>query len=289
MIAIRSRCTNNPLCPSSCTKSGAQETERLLTEAVEAFKRATDTMNVPLLDQRRMEKILETQRQHIPCIQDPAGVRLYTRTGQLTRGGVSLPVYRCARGSTSLESFHLHLHRFIPGSSARGTFFQMFLLEGLTTGIHALQGRRTEEEALLEAEEPRAEEPRAEEPRAEEPLPGPANVFMELVPSEEDQEPFPATPSSSSSSAPSCSSASYTPKSTNYNRRRLQKEQAEAARRGEGRRLRAPSQNKCSSCGLRKIKETGHRLLLKANGERVGFCPVLAEHKSPEEWLDSLR
>ncbi|XP_044023682.1 uncharacterized protein LOC122862327 [Siniperca chuatsi] len=34
-------------------------------------------------------------------------------TGRLTKGGVSLPVYRCARGSTSLESFHLH--RFIPG------------------------------------------------------------------------------------------------------------------------------------------------------------------------------
>ncbi|KAK5931582.1 hypothetical protein CesoFtcFv8_000136 [Champsocephalus esox] len=112
---------------------GAQETGRLLTEAVEAFKRATDTRNVPLLDQRRMEQILETQRQHIACIQDPAGVRLYTRTGQLTRGGVSLPVYRCARGSTSLHSFHLHVHGFIPGSSARGTFFQMFLLEGLTT------------------------------------------------------------------------------------------------------------------------------------------------------------
>ncbi|KAK5876184.1 hypothetical protein CesoFtcFv8_027180 [Champsocephalus esox] len=155
----------------------------------------------------------------------------------------------------------------------------------LTSGIHALQGPRTEEEALLEEEEPRAEEPRAEEP-----LPGPATVFMELVPLEEDQEPFPATPSSSSSSAPSSSSsASYTPKSTNYNRRRIQKEQAEAARRGEGRRLRAPSQNKCSSCGLRKIKETGHRLLVKSSGERVGYCPVLAKHKSPEEWLDSLQ
>ncbi|KAL3065077.1 hypothetical protein OYC64_015289 [Pagothenia borchgrevinki] len=110
----------------------AQETERLLGEAVEAFKGATDAMNVPLLDRRRMEEILETQRHHIPCIQDPAGLCLYTKTGQLTRGGVSLPVYRCARGSTSLESFHLHLHRFIPGSSARGTFLQMLLLEGLT-------------------------------------------------------------------------------------------------------------------------------------------------------------
>ena len=47
----------------------AQVTERLLGETVEAFKGATDTMNVPLLDRRRMEHILETQRQHIPCIQ----------------------------------------------------------------------------------------------------------------------------------------------------------------------------------------------------------------------------
>jgi len=48
---------------------GAQETERLLGETVEAFKGATDAMNVPLLDRRRMEDILKTQRHHIPCIQ----------------------------------------------------------------------------------------------------------------------------------------------------------------------------------------------------------------------------
>ena len=40
-------------------------------------------------------------------------MQLYTQTGRLTKGGVILLVYRCARGSTSLESFHLH--RFIPG------------------------------------------------------------------------------------------------------------------------------------------------------------------------------
>ncbi|MED6249845.1 hypothetical protein ATANTOWER_020645 [Ataeniobius toweri] len=37
----------------------------------------------------------------------------------------------CARGSTSLESFHLHLNRFIPGSSANSLNFQVYLLEGL--------------------------------------------------------------------------------------------------------------------------------------------------------------
>ncbi|MEQ2213556.1 hypothetical protein XENOCAPTIV_016868 [Xenoophorus captivus] len=57
---------------------------------------------------------------------------MYTRTGQVTKGGVVLPVYRCARGSTSLEPFHLHLNWFIPGTSASGCHFQMYLLEGLT-------------------------------------------------------------------------------------------------------------------------------------------------------------
>ncbi|XP_016305120.1 uncharacterized protein LOC107660364 [Sinocyclocheilus anshuiensis] len=37
----------------------------------------------------------------------------------------------CARGSTSLESFHLHLNRFIPGTLASDTFFQAYLLDGL--------------------------------------------------------------------------------------------------------------------------------------------------------------
>ena len=39
---------------------------------------------------------------------------------------------RCARGSTSLESFHLHLAKFIPGSSANAVNFQAFLLDGIT-------------------------------------------------------------------------------------------------------------------------------------------------------------
>ncbi|KAA8578286.1 hypothetical protein FQN60_016780, partial [Etheostoma spectabile] len=57
--------------------------------------------------------------------------QLYTQTGRLTKGGVSLPVYRCARGSTSLESFHLHLNRFIPGTRASALHFQAFLVDGL--------------------------------------------------------------------------------------------------------------------------------------------------------------
>ncbi|KAK9518579.1 hypothetical protein VZT92_023881 [Zoarces viviparus] len=109
---------------------GAQETERLIEEALDHFKSAKDSMAILLLDQERVDGIWSTQRRHLQCIQDPPGLQLYTRTGQLTKGGVSLPVYRCSRGSTSLESFHLH--RFIPGTSASAMNFQLYLLQGLT-------------------------------------------------------------------------------------------------------------------------------------------------------------
>ena len=96
---------------------GAAETERLIGELIETLDSAKghDTLGVPLLDHDRIQAIWGEQRRHLHCIQDPPGVSLYTKTGQLTKGGVQLPVYRCARGSTSLESFHLHLNRFVPG------------------------------------------------------------------------------------------------------------------------------------------------------------------------------
>ncbi|XP_034395653.1 uncharacterized protein LOC117735246 [Cyclopterus lumpus] len=111
---------------------GAQETERLIEETLDHFKSASDGMAILLLDQERVEGIWSTQRRHLPCLQDPPGLQLYTRTGQLTRGGVSLPVYRCSRGFTSLKSFHLHLNRSIPGTSGSPMNFQLYLLEGLT-------------------------------------------------------------------------------------------------------------------------------------------------------------
>ncbi|XP_058474505.1 uncharacterized protein LOC131447057 [Solea solea] len=124
---------------------GAVETERLLQEVLDAFWDMMDIMGVPLIDRARMEEIWSTQRRHLHCIQDPEGVELYAQTGELTKGGVKLPVYRCARGSTSLESFHLHQCRFIPGTSASDLHFQVYLLEGLmrwneNRGRAAVQG-----------------------------------------------------------------------------------------------------------------------------------------------------
>ena len=74
-----------------------------------------DLLGVPLLDQERVQHIWQVQRKHVKCIQDEPGVLLYAETGTTTIEGIVLPNYRCARGSTSLESFHLHLNRCIPG------------------------------------------------------------------------------------------------------------------------------------------------------------------------------
>ncbi|XP_051778746.1 uncharacterized protein LOC127526673 [Erpetoichthys calabaricus] len=98
---------------------GAEETGRLIDEMLEAFGDATDTMGIPLLGRAKIQEIWKTQRRHLHCIQDPPGVHLYMQTGQLVKGGITLPVFRCGRGSTSLESFHLHLDRFIPGKGAQ--------------------------------------------------------------------------------------------------------------------------------------------------------------------------
>ncbi|XP_056232399.1 uncharacterized protein LOC130169565 [Seriola aureovittata] len=112
---------------------GAEETTLLIQELLNTFggPAGRDTLGVPLLDAFRIQDIWSTQRRHISCIQDPAGVQLYTQTGRLTKGGFILPVYRCARGSTSLGSFHLHLNRFIPGKRASAKYFQAFLVDGL--------------------------------------------------------------------------------------------------------------------------------------------------------------
>ncbi|XP_053276425.1 uncharacterized protein LOC128438075 [Pleuronectes platessa] len=90
-----------------------------------------DSLGIPLLDKERMQHIWHVQRRHVKCIQDVPGVLLYTQTGTTSKEGIVLPKYRCARGSTSIESFHLYLNRFIPGTSANSLNFQLYLLEGL--------------------------------------------------------------------------------------------------------------------------------------------------------------
>ena len=116
--SVRKRLTKNEM-QLHCRRhtSGTEKTVQLLTALLQSLDgpAGRDSLGVPLLDQLRMRSIWEDQKPHVRCIQDPELVQLYTRKEVLKKGGVDLPVYRCARGSTSLESFHLHLNRFIPG------------------------------------------------------------------------------------------------------------------------------------------------------------------------------
>ena len=89
---------------------GTEETLEAIESLLLALSAATDALGMPLL-REEMKDIWQEQRHHVKCLQDPLSIQLYTETARLVKGGVSLPVYRCARGSTSLESFHLHLAR----------------------------------------------------------------------------------------------------------------------------------------------------------------------------------
>ncbi|XP_047187902.1 uncharacterized protein LOC118310714 isoform X2 [Scophthalmus maximus] len=117
------------------TTRGTKETQALIESLIQAFDGAAgrDTQGVPLINSARMNEIWKSQHKHVACIQDPPGVQFYTQMGTVVKGGHRLPTYRCARGSTSLESFHLHMNRFIPGAhlQASDTFFQAYLLDGL--------------------------------------------------------------------------------------------------------------------------------------------------------------
>lgn len=98
---------------------GTDNTIRLLDMLIGELSgpKGKDAMDVPLFDTVRMQHLWQVQKRHVGCIQDPPHVQLYTVTGTVTKGGIPLKTYRCARGSTSLESFHCHLARFIPGLS----------------------------------------------------------------------------------------------------------------------------------------------------------------------------
>ena len=92
---------------------GSVETVRLIDHLIISLQHATDTLGVPLLREEVFE-IWKEEKRHVACIQDPKNVNPYTKTGKLSKG-IKLPVFSCARGNTSLESFRSHLKNFIPG------------------------------------------------------------------------------------------------------------------------------------------------------------------------------
>ncbi len=110
--------------------NGTQETLANIENLLLSLSTATDTLGVPLFKEE-MSEIWKEQKHHVSCLQDPPNLALYTITGYVTKGNVRIPTLRCARGSTSLESFHLHIARFIPGTSASDLHYQAYLMEGL--------------------------------------------------------------------------------------------------------------------------------------------------------------
>ena len=96
---------------------GAETTLELLGGLLEQLKDEVDLLGVPLFHKDKLVKTWEVQKHHLRCIQDPPGIPLYTVLPMSPDARIRLPSYRCNRGSTSLESFHLHLNRFIPGNN----------------------------------------------------------------------------------------------------------------------------------------------------------------------------
>ena len=86
-----------------------------LEDVFTKFSPVQDTLGQYLLNRDKVQQIWAVQKKHLKCLQDIPGVNLYLETNALKKGDIMLPVYRSARGSSSLESFHLHLARFIPG------------------------------------------------------------------------------------------------------------------------------------------------------------------------------
>lgn len=90
---------------------GTEVTLQVIEELLLQLSNATNSLGVPVISEK-MVTIWEEEKKHVKCIQDPPEMLLYCITGHIKKGGIELPVFRCARGTTSLESFHLHLARY---------------------------------------------------------------------------------------------------------------------------------------------------------------------------------
>lgn len=94
---------------------GVEEMRRMIAGLLESVWDLADTTGLRLVNHESMRHVWEVQQKHLDCLQDLPGVALYTKVGTLQKGGKDLDILRCARGSSSLESFHRHQCTFIPG------------------------------------------------------------------------------------------------------------------------------------------------------------------------------
>ena len=111
------------------TRGVCVASQKSVDELILLFTGCTDRCSVLSAD---IIKIWNEQKRHLEYIQDPPNISLYSKTGEITKGRVKFPVYRCARGSTSLESLHHRLANLIPGNSANFVNFQAYFLVDLS-------------------------------------------------------------------------------------------------------------------------------------------------------------
>lgn len=100
---------------------GAQETFRLVNNAIEQLKgdAGLDDNGISLFKSpEAIDEVWAAQQKHLECIQDPPDMSMYTVAKRSSKNGVDLPYYTCVRGNNSLEGFHYHLPRMIPGTFA---------------------------------------------------------------------------------------------------------------------------------------------------------------------------
>ena len=67
---------------------------------------------------------------HVPCLQDSPSIEHCTIAGHTEKVGIHLPAFQCAPGTTSLESFHLHLARYFQ-EPQHAINSQAYLVDGL--------------------------------------------------------------------------------------------------------------------------------------------------------------
>ena len=89
---------------------GVEETIIAIEQLLLSLSSATDTLGVPLLKQE-LTTIWAEQKKHIPCIQDPPGITLYTVVGHLyTVVGQRMNSYLLLQFTMILAQNYIYMH-----------------------------------------------------------------------------------------------------------------------------------------------------------------------------------
>lgn len=68
-----------------------------ITKLLDELWDCTDSAGLRLINAESMDHVWGVQQKHLPCIQDPPGIDLYTTIGSLEKGGKVLNVFKCVR------------------------------------------------------------------------------------------------------------------------------------------------------------------------------------------------